>query len=482
MILLNTQFTVSDDFDRKAFFGLISDWLSSKSFDKEAFDNFKNFDFGTDECNLSTADELFKCVVSNYDDVFIFSHTISDQNTRTTTNYVLDDKSERRQLHVDCDRSYLKPDSCDETELFVLLELLQRILWNEFGGADQSLVYANTPCMLRKTDGDMVKKILTGETKTSSPVVYISSHIDSASYDWDYVRMASELGGYAHVLVESSPVVSEHVAGLMKMSDKNKPYNGALGIYSEGSIISDSDDEFFIGTDECNTDYIINFIRNRQLHVVIDDKFDAAKIRQKHVLSKIGVDSELGQLFESMLADKQQEIEMLKSELADSRKSLSDSRSKISVLEDQLSRKATVNADDATVSFKITEKDLYDGEIQSVILKILQRDLDSIKDDANLGKSRRFDILSDILDHNFPCTTGADLVRCLRDASKDGNISREGIGRLQSSGFTVVKGGDHYKIYIGDETRYFVTLSSTPSDKKRGYLNMISDFTTRLFG
>ena len=481
MILLNTRFFVSDDFDRKTFFKLVCDHLSSQPiFDKNKFDEFCSFDFVQDEYSISSSDDTEKFSISNYDNVFIFSSIENRQDEIISTYYTLDDLSDDKSLQVYQEKLFLKAklQSDDDTICVKLPDLLCKIFWNEYGGKDDDISTTNEPIVLRKSDIDLAKKIITGNVHTVNPVVYVSSRIDVSGHDIDCERLANSLAGQAHVVVESSPVISEKILQAVKTTDKSKPYNGNIHIYGSATM-ADHPLEFTDTAD--SVDQIVSSLRNALNHTVLDDKFNAVKIRQAHTLSKLGADSELSQIFESMLSDKEREIDALRSELSEARRSVLEIKNKADALEGKFEQRDDNSENGHSVSLKVTENELYEGEMSTFILDALKKEFNSIKDDPTLNKSRRYDVLSDILDHNFPCTTGTDLARCLRDASKDGNLTREGIGRLQSSGFTVIKGGDHYKIYLGDETRYFVTLAATPSDKRRGYLNAVSELTNKLF-
>lgn len=494
----NSRFPVSGDFDRHSFFFILCSWLKGRAgFDSVAIENFASFDFKSDDIRVSSIDDSEKIDVSNYTERFIVSHTLTESDAIFKTHYVLDDVSDSKEMVVYQERyslsAQLRFDESHKDTHFDIPDLMQYIFWNECGGNDNGLIVSNMPHMLRKSDVDFARNIITGSVVTYLPVIYVSSHCDSCDHALDYKYLAEALAGQAHVVVDSSPIVSSLVLNSLANSDCRRPYDGSIQVYSREEITvvheddsgADLPDLFnhngYVDSDDVGNIFI-DALHRMFCSMAIDETFDQNKLRQEHALAKFAKDTELSEIFESMIADKQKDIDALKSELADSKKQYADLKMKTDALESQLVlAKASNNIGD-NITIDITEKDLYDNEIKTVVLNVLQSEKDRIKDDPVLNKSRKYDILSDILDHNFPCTTGAVLVGCLRDAFKDGSLTRDGIGRLQSSGFTVVKGGDHYKIYIGDETRYFVTVSSTSSDKKRGYLNAVSDFSNKLFG
>jgi hypothetical protein len=184
-----------------------------------------------------------------------------------------------------------------------------------------------------------------------------------------------------------------------------------------------------------------------------------------------------------MLKDKDDEVRELKKELAEVKQQLLTASAKAESLQGNFN-KYNDDKSENILGFEMTETDLYTDERKDVILKVLQKEYDAMKDDSNLSRSRKFDVLSDVLDHNFPSETDAELVECIRGAFKDGTLHGAGIGRLQAAGFVVEKSGNqsHYRINFNGDQRYEAVFSSTPSDKARGTKNLVSDFTNVLFG
>ena len=118
-----------------------------------------------------------------------------------------------------------------------------------------------------------------------------------------------------------------------------------------------------------------------------------------------------------------------------------------------------------------------------VVLKILQKEYDSMKDDINLSRSRKANVLKDVLEHNFPSGTDTKYTELLKSAFNDGALTKEGIGRLQAVGFMISKEerNAHWQFKFGDD-RYVAIFSATPSDKARSVKNFVSGYSNILFG
>lgn len=351
--------------------------------------------------------------------------------------------------------------------------LFSLFFWNEYGGDDNGLPTDNQPLMLKKSDVRRVKAIFSDISGFSNPIVYVSPVQETGEYKIDINKVARALQGQAHVLVESSPVASEEIA---KYTEHANPYNGSIRIYT-----SDGGQETLLCGGAGADVNLVMKVRKMLSHVAPDEYCDPDKIRQKYVFAKFS-DSKLAEQCENLLRDRDEEINRLRSENEELKSAMFSAQNKAESLQNNLDSK--ISSDGLFLRFELTEKDLYDGETAAVVLKVLRKELDSMKDDPNLSKSRKFDVLSDILDHNFPCTTDADLVKCIRSAFSDGVLTKEGIGCLRASGFDVEKGDRkaHYKVTFKGDERYVAMFSSTPSDKRRGTKNCISDFVNVLFG
>lgn len=468
MVLINTRFYVGDELTRQSFFELVKSWVDSSSYINISVDDY---DFSTDETQYD--DDNNKLFIANYNDRFIVSHTCLDDDATYETVYVLDDVSDKHSLYVHQEKTFTKAQLGSYRSVVRVPNVIKSLFWNEFGGDDNGIITCGDPITLRKSDVALAKKIIDNSGDFLNPVVYVSPQSGTGHYDVNCDFIAQELEGQAHVVVENSPVVASAV---QKATDGNNPYNGAVKIFVPGS-----EAKTLLCKGKGFNYEVIDCVRDMLAHVTVDNSFNPTKLRQAHMISKLGGgDSELSRLCEEMLNDKDSEIRALKEELTVAKQELMAVNAKAANLQDGFNKSDSI---DRGVVFEVVENNLYEDEIKTVILKVLQKERDSMKDDANLSHSRKFDILSDILDHNFPCTTDADLIECIRSTLKDGTLTREGIGCLQASGFEVEKSdrNGHYKVSYKGDKRYTTVVSSTPSDR-RGGKNSISEFVNVLFG
>ena len=197
------------------------------------------------------------------------------------------------------------------------------------------------------------------------------------------------------------------------------------------------------------------------------------------MLSKLGNDSEVYRLCESMLADKDIAIEQLRNELACAKKELSNANYKVQNL--QTSFDKAKEEIDSTLHFSLSESDLYDSEIKDVVLKVLQKEFDSFSDDVKVQRSRKYTVLGDILANNEISNNHVELIDTLKSAFKDGSLTKEGINDLQAAGFDVEKGKEHYHVTFNGDNRYKGIFAVTPSDN-RASKNGVAELAKLLFG
>lgn len=470
MVLLNTRFYVDKGLHRQAFFD-----LARKSFEESFVTDLSlaDYKFDTDDYVKESSDKRHKIQINNFDKTFIFTH-IENETSEVSyiTSYVLDDKSdtERFVMSLVQEKIFSRIGAADSNAVPQHESILQSIFWNEYGGNDNGLLTGNDPIYLKKNDLGIAHRIVEETSMFLNPIVYVSPDMSTGKYAVNCDSIAQALQGQAHVVVEHSPVAAQAITQSIKGTH---PYNGSISIYVPGSdpkVMLQSGDDF--------DKEIVDSVREMLAHTAVPDEFNAEKLRQSAALSKLSND-ELSGMFESMLGDKDREIARLKDEIKDLRRAAINADAKAENLKNSLEN---TERDGKTVDFSVTESDLYEGELQTVVLKVLQKERDSMKDDPNASGSRKFHVLSDILDHNFPRTTDTVLTERLRSALREGTVTKDGIGRLSASDFSVTRlKNNHFKITFHNDERYTTIVSSTPSDSRSGQ-NCVSDFANKLFG
>lgn len=476
MLLLNTQFNIENAVTRRMLFEIARKWLATSSFySLELNSELIDWNEESGEHTAETEDGSEKAFIGNYKDAFVLQFIMHDDSEAAvfTTTYVLDDTIEQHVLHFSQDKSLTGISSSPSTRQRINLPVIMKdIFWNEYGAMDACLPTEDKPFVFRKSDVDLAVGIVQNKYDFMNPVVYVSPDMHNGSYTVNCNMLAQYLMGQAHVVVEGSPIIANMIKD--KVNCENA-FNGNVKIYTPGgqalNLQPKADSNF-------NFD-IINAVRNMQTRTRIDDRYDVSRLKQNYMLSKIGSDTEVYKLCESMLADKDAAINQLKNELSNAKRDLSSANCKIQNLQNSFDK--VRDSADKTVHLELTENEWYAHEIRDIVLKVLQKEFDSIGNDPKVQRSRKYTVLKDILDHNEPDASHVDFVNVLKSAFKDGSLTKEGISALQAAGFNVTKGKEHYHVTFNNDDRYIGIFAVTPSDV-RASKNGVSEFSNLLFG
>ena len=122
------------------------------------------------------------------------------------------------------------------------------------------------------------------------------------------------------------------------------------------------------------------------------------------------------------------------------------------------------------------EKAVYPGEIKDFVLGAVADALEAAPE-----KTRRHDVLADILDANDYQDTAKEradkVLAVLTDYSGMTSALRS---ELQKLGFEIVSENGHYKLLYGGDARYMIIVSKTPSDVSTG-VNCAKTITRNIF-
>lgn len=470
MQLINTRFFVTKELTRRVFWQMAKSWWATSDF----YDfPESDFDFQQEEYYMASSDNKQTVHISHYDTCFILQLSTESEQDRYETSFVLDDVSEQYSIQVVQEHVLLSASTENKRPRTHLPNLMKDIFWSEYGDFDGKFLTNNRPYIFGKADAKWLADFLNGKTAGLNPIVYVSVSSSQGLPLVDCNKLAHELMGQAHVVVEGSP----HVARMMRdLTNGENPYDGRIGVYlpsGEHTVFSIRDDDA-----TAFVYFVVNNVRKMLAGVSVPDEYNIVRIRQQHLFSKLAdkEDAELVQLCESMIQDKDAEIAELK-------RKLKEANLKAESLQASFDRNKQESDEQDSVKFVISGEELYEGEMFDVILRILKREYDSMTGDDRLSSSRKYDVLGVLLAHNFFHRTDDELESAIRKAFDDGVVTREGVGCLRNAGFVVERqSNNHYAVWPDGFEKYKTTFASTPSDKSSGFRNGISDFFNRLYG
>lgn len=343
-------------------------------------------------------------------------------------------------------------------------------LMSTLGGApDGALGVSGNPHRLEQVDIDTAVQIISGRAGCRLPIVYASSGFD-ATHLIDTDRLASDLSGMAHVVVEPNRAFSLR---LKTEVGSDNVYGGTVGVYwPEGA----GRRSFFIGREFESPDEVRRAIVEEVTMALTNrrplDRCTWATVQQR--VSR--------RAFEELKASGSQEVNLYIEEFDKERlaraEQLADAEREITRLQAEVRRHESRNPLGSGLTILSgPERDLYPGEMQNVVREAVQDAASRTLDD-----SRPKHVLSSILTANpasgEPGRFRTELKDLLRGSKTvDSRIRRS----LEKLGFEVSEDGKHYKLVFQGDDRYTFSLAKSGSDR-RGGLNAASDIARLLFG
>ena len=320
------------------------------------------------------------------------------------------------------------------------------------------------------------------------PVVYVTFPRYAINMPIDYNGLALNLAGIAHVAVETKEIAPS----VRKVTNGANPYAGAVEIFygSNSSYRMLPDDYDTFGEMQAA---IEKTVQQRLLMTKIDDDLSWNKIRFTHIQKKSEQDPELTEIYEQLLKDEKEqgsykdqhieELELhtmeLEERIKDLNAELNNKESRIQSYQYMLGHKNDNSVNGITL--EISERELYEGEIKDVVLRVLEKEKGQLDGDLNLKASRRFHVLSDIVSLNNQTGKAEEISNWLKEIiDASGNLNAQRKRELIEAGFKI-ETGTHYKITYNEDGRYTFTLAKTPGDYRTNK-NTLKDATATLFG
>lgn len=347
--------------------------------------------------------------------------------------------------------------------------VVRTLLQNLGGAADGALRVDGSPFRLDNTDIDLAARLIRGTSGCRLPIVYVSAGFHG-NYIVDSARLASDLAGMAHVVVEPNRPFSVR---LKIEVDSENVYGGTVGVYWPDGAGRRS---FFIGRE---------FESSEQLARAIIEEIQTALTNRRafeRCTWAFVQTAASRQAIHALRATGSQEVEKyvetFDRELAAKASQLEDSEKEIQRLRAELRKyEARLPAGTGSLLRACSEQDLYLNEVFGIVREALQDASTRVAAD-----SRRQHVLAAILAAN---PEGEEVAASMREKLKELLRGSRGVDAkirrgLEEMGFSIAEEGKHYKIVFQGDDRYTFTLPKSGSDH-RGGLNAASDIGRLLF-
>ena len=345
-----------------------------------------------------------------------------------------------------------------------------RTLLQDLGGAsDGGLRVGSSPFRLDNTDIDVAARLIAGTSGCRLPIVYVSAGFQG-NYIVDSDRLASELAGMAHVVVEPNRPFSLR---LKIEVDSENVYGGTVGVYWPDGAGRRS---FFIGREFESTDEVARAlfeeIRTALTNRRAFDRCTWAFVQETASRQAIQALRASGsQDVEKYVETFDKELEARNHRLEDAEREITRLRAELRIYE------ARLPAGTASLLRAGGEQDIYPNEVFGIVRDAVEDACTRVQAD-----SRRQHVLTAVLQAN---PLSEDIAGSMREQLKQLLRGSKGMDAkmrrgLEELGFSITEDGKHYKLVFQGDDRYTFTLPKSGSDH-RGGLNAASDIGRLLF-
>jgi hypothetical protein len=336
------------------------------------------------------------------------------------------------------------------------------------GGRDGELQVGQDAYYLSNTEIEKAAKLIVGDSECRLPIVYVSASF-YGGYTLDVSRLASDLSGMAHVVVEPNRPFSLR---LKLEANSENVYGGSIGIYWPDGGGRRS---FFLGRTHETPGELAKAIFD-EVRLALTNRRPLERCTWASVQEIVSRQT-FEQLKESGSDKVDEYIAAFDKEIGAKNAQLEDAENEIGRLKADLRMYQSRVPSLSSVGLKTgAEQDFFPNEIATIVIDAINDYQSRVPQD-----SRRAHIASALLDAN-KLDDNASVYRerlkeLLRGFTKLDQKSRRGLEEL---GFSIADDGKHYKITFQGDDRYTFTLPKSGSDY-RGGLNAASDIGRLLF-
>lgn len=471
-MIFATEFPVSQQFDRGRFIATIVSWLRGTTYSR-IFDDKTSYDLDGSSADLKSdnGETLTLRELNEHPrfEAIGFRHDNPDGNRLWRTEGVLRrDRSGNNglfRIKTQCIATAMM----EETHFPRKPYLIKTLIQDGNTGLDGLFEVSDKPVHLGEQDLDLAQAIVSGDASNYLPVAYISAATGQPALSGDDIaKLAYDLGGIAHVVVEPSRNFS---FALRDRANGKNVYGGYAGIFMPG----------------------------QGLQVRIAPESGAAQFREK--IRRVGasirsqipqtgwdwVDFQeenfrtLRQREKNKLSAEQME-EIYTQEIKTKDEQIKTKEELIRDLQSQLAQRRVVISSDRYEGEMLNEAvqgligpEVYEGEFSDRVRYAVHLALTNAEAQ---GIDKRTQVVLNLLLKNTAVSQELGELRDeLRRSGKDAKKAAESMQRLLARhGYSIKGDNKHIRLeaapgYMGLES---ITLPKTPSDA-RGPKNMISD-------
>lgn len=372
------------------------------------------------------------------------------------TDYIMNFDEMRMAIRLD--RSYSE-DALMEDTAFSTPHFLTLLIEGGYLKDDRGLPMMMTGLSVTEDNLALLIKVINGEAKYRFPVVYVAKTVynrDPVNVKW----LCRKLKGIAHILVESDKSLNTPKRTACK--DRNE-YNGGIGVYFPNGSHKRFLYRAYTGSDKIMTNKVIRSVLQYVNAQTIPPLYTWAGVKNSLLTDRL-----ICQREERLKAENEVEkyVGAFDEDLENYERQIDDLTRKNTSLEmEVLGLRAKLNGSGSVPVLYLGEEDeFYQGEIKEMLLDAVNEILKNTP-----PKTRRFDVLKDVLEHNSYKNIRQKRTKQVKTMLKDYK-SMTGPLRQQLAdiGLKITSEENHYRLTYYGDARYNTTLVKSGGDWRDG--------------
>jgi len=468
MLSFATEFPVEADRTTVDFLQAMVTWISGSPHTGLSAEMLRDL-LQKDEAHVENGKEKVQSLLATSPDVDLagirYSRHDNDLEWLTTVVFSRTSSDAWVGVRVECESQHAAARLPSAKKPVVVRTVLESL----GGAADGPLPIRDTAHILTNTDIDLAAKLIRGDAGCRLPIVYVSARFQGG-YILDVNRLAADLSGMAHVVVEPNRPFSVR---LQLEVDSENVYGGTIGIcWPEGG----GRRAFFLGGDYSTPGHLAGAIKDEVRAALLNRRPIArctwAYVRETASRQAIlSLKASGSKAIDEYVEKFDQEIEAKNQRLEEAESEIQRLRNELRVYE---ARAGTASGGLLRLG---RERDLYPNEVLGILLDAIEDAATQVQHDSRRQHVLRSILEANRLEENPLEGRREQLKRLLRGTSTiDGKLRRE----LEDMGFSISEDGKHFKLVFQGDDRYTFTLPKSGSDW-RGGLNAASDIGRLLF-
>jgi len=464
MRLYSANLHIKDTLTKEKFLSLVIEWNKSIPYEENRINTIE----WNGEDNIRFSDEskwLEFCSYPEKDIVAVRFEKVVENNIIWDTDYIMNFAEHRMVILLD--RSY-QEDAVETDEVFSSPYFIKLLIQQDYLEPDYDLPVGLEPVVIGGDSLTKLAHVVAPNNKYQYPVVFVSKTKENKD-PLDVKMLAHQLKGAAHVFVQE-----EHQSNkdLRVICNERNDYNGAVGIYFPNG--KQDHKRIYIAQGQNQEERLTKEIIRYVFHYGNLQKLDPLYTWQgvNNALLNESLKEKIQKLNKAELAERQAKNEVdevyqsLEEELTGLQQKIADLTRQNEALayENQSLHNKAAQMKNEPILFRGAESDLYPFEIKELLLSVLEESLSNTKE-----KTRRYDVLKDIIDENHYEHRADEINKSLKSIFKGyKTLSAAMKNKAEELGLVFSEDGKHYKITLKGDQRYMATLPKTPSDNRSG--------------